>query len=185
MFAKVLFVSVLVLGVASYYTNIQARACIDSLGTDMKCFKVLSNCFDDETCLKEYKTYEKCRIDEDHEIFNGYCFRKWQEDAVYTKDVINCLVEHCNLTFNSLTGIREFYDCSRTVLESYGEALNCEADCLKEFQNMKACLKIKPYNDCYDIENQPDLYTNPEALRILRDIRQECLVKPQQIDRSQ
>jgi hypothetical protein len=65
----------------AFYTNNQARQCLDSVGKDLKCYNELVQCFNDEDCSKEYKIYEKCRIDEDDQIFNGFCFKGWKDQA--------------------------------------------------------------------------------------------------------
>jgi hypothetical protein len=96
----IILVSVLV-SVRGYYSNGQARECIDNIAINEKCLKELHECFSEGSCSSEYKQYEKCTIDEDNNIFNGYCFREWAENAITTKPVIDCLVRECNLIYNS------------------------------------------------------------------------------------
>ena len=141
----------LALSVGCFYSNKEARRCIDEVATQEKCCQQLSECFSNDTCSTEYTDYEKCAIDDDEFIFNGFCFREWEEQAIHTKPVIDCLVRECNLTYNSRYSIRRFYSCSRAVLEAYGQDLDCDENCLLEMGKVKKCLDVKPYNECYDL----------------------------------
>jgi hypothetical protein len=168
----IILVSVLV-SVRGYYSNGQARECIDNIAINEKCLKELHECFSEGSCSSEYKQYEKCTIDEDNNIFNGYCFREWAENAITTKPVIDCLVRECNLIYNSQYNILDFYDCSREVLEKIGDQLDCDEECLEDMGQVKSCLQVKPYDECYDFDN--GVFHNPKAIKILQDIKATCL----------
>lgn len=165
--------TLLLVTVSCYYTNRQARKCVDEVATEERCFRQLSDCFGNKTCSEEYTIYEKCIIDDDDAIFNGYCFREWEETAIDTKPVIDCLVRECNLTYNSKYSIRRFYSCSRAVLEAYGQELDCDDTCLQEMGKIKTCLEVQPYDECYDLEKRN--INNPKALKILQDVKIMCL----------
>ncbi len=65
----------------------------------------MSACLTDSACSEELKNYNKCSFGSSEEeashIFNGYCFRRWEEKAVYSKNLIECFRKHCNLDYNS------------------------------------------------------------------------------------
>ena len=50
--------------------------------------------------------FQGCGFGQEKSIFNGYCFRKWEEKAELTKEMIGCLRRECQLEYNSVIGIQ-------------------------------------------------------------------------------
>ena len=97
----------IVLATAELYTNEKAMTCFQEEAVH-KCGEHFKTCVEDKACDHELEHYQRCHFGlKEHEgpfVFNGYCFRKWRENAVRSKKVIDCLYETCNLGYNSDVG---------------------------------------------------------------------------------
>mgnify|MGYP006897135198 CR=1 FL=1 len=79
---------------------------------------------DNQFCDHELQHFEKCHFgekeNEELNVFNGYCFRKWRERSGKSKDVIDCIYDECNLGYNSEVGYSVLYKCSELVMSTEG-----------------------------------------------------------------
>jgi len=88
----------------TFYTNSEALECFNTKAI-AECATKMSMCLADSACSEELKKYNKCSFgsseEEGSHIFNGYCFRRWEENAVHSKNLIDCFRKQCNLDYNS------------------------------------------------------------------------------------
>ena len=85
---------------------------------------------------------------QEEEIFNGYCFRQWWNEAVHTRKLIETLVENCLLTYNSLVSKKILLACTDYVLNQ--QYMPCEEACMYEIaQKVGRKFKSAPIEEIY------------------------------------
>ena len=111
MWKILLFLALFPALILSLYTNKQASECFERKA-DSICSPIIKNCVDDEACQKELTQFQNCSFGGPDGIFNGYCFRKWGEQASLTGEMISCLIGECNLIYNSKVDIVGLHECT-------------------------------------------------------------------------
>ena len=125
LFALILYASAL------YYRNLDAQMCYTSVRQEFD--SDFQECSKDRKCAQELKNYQMCstslnQTTQEEEIFNGYCFRQWWNEAVHTRKLIETLVENCLLTYNSLVSKKILLACTDYVLNQ--QYMPCEEACM-------------------------------------------------------
>ena len=131
----------------------------------MKCKDFFEKCVGDKHCDHQLEHYQRCHFglkeNQAQNVFNGYCFKKWKERAVKSKDVIDCIYETCDLGYNSDVGYQVLYKCSEMVMTD--EQVECDDECLQEMGDwIGDKVHTMPLMQLYSQEVK-----NPQVARIL------------------
>ena len=109
------------------YTNEEAMTCFRQDAMD-KCVTPFQECVEDLQCQQEMHMFNVCSFGDTAEdaarIFNGYCFRRWQDRAHLTQNVITCMSEVCNLRYNSELGFGEMLRCAEWMI--FDAKIDCD-----------------------------------------------------------
>lgn len=157
---------------AAPYTNQMAYECFQEKVLP-QCKTPLQSCMDSPLCQQELKLFNKCSFDDSEQsagkIFNGYCFKRWSDQADLTLPLLLCMADTCNLFYNSEMGVKELYQCSQWFLIDHDIA--CTEDCEQEMvKKIAERLDDTPLGQIYRQEFQ-----NGEAALIADMIVKQCL----------
>lgn len=149
-------------------TNKEAQTCFSEAVNSNKCSKPLSECYSNAECEKEVGSFP-CDFMENENLFNGYCFKHWQDNSALSRNLITCLINECDLTHNSKYNMTQFFECNSEVIHSI-KGLECDQKCYDELTIVMQCMQQNPVEVCYAGEK-----TNQEANKIVKAIREVCL----------